>query len=128
MNGKLNISNRKMVRDLCRVVERENAAMGVLLALEPPTKEMLSEAASAGRFQLHGLTKPYPFVGEGLCALPPREDGTVDYSSNGSTRRCSPTGKRPDLRALCGPRHVSDTLKKAKRIEKPNETKPELGI
>ena len=37
-------------------------------------------------------------------------------------------GKRPDLRALCGPRHVSDTLKKAKRIEKANDNKPELGL
>jgi len=36
-------------------------------------------------------------------------------------------GKRPDLRALCGLRHVSDTLKKAKRIEKTPD-KPELGI
>ncbi len=36
-------------------------------------------------------------------------------------------GKRPDLRALCGPRHTSETLKKAKQITKP-QTKPELGI
>jgi len=92
-----------------------------LVYLDPPTKGMLSEAASAGRFQLPGLTKTYPIVGEGLCALPPREDGTADYSSNGSTRRCSPTGKRPDLP------DVSDTLKKAKRITKP-QTKTELGI
>ncbi len=119
MNGKLNISNRKRVRDLCRVVERENAAMGVLLALEPPTKGMLSEAASAGRFQHPGLTKTNPTVGEGLCALPTRDDGMVEYSANGSTHRCSPTGKRPDLRApLGGPRQ------KAKRLTKPPD-KPE---
>ena len=44
-------------------------------------------------------------------------------------------GKRPDLHALCGPRHTSDTLmpkgsprQKAKRIEKSGKTKPELGI
>ncbi len=61
------------------------------------------------------------------CALPLYEDGMVDYSANGSTHRCSPTGKRPDLRALCGLRHASDTLKKSKRITKP-QTKPELGI
>jgi len=39
------------------------SAMGVLLALEPPTKGMLSEAASAGRFQLPGLTKTKPELG-----------------------------------------------------------------
>jgi len=120
--------------EVCRVVEREDSAMGVILALDPPTKWMLSEAASAGRFQLPGLTKTNPIVGEGLCALPPLEDGMVESSANGSTHRCSPTGKRPDLTALCGLRHVPDTVtplggprQKAKRITKP-QTKPELGI
>jgi DNA modification methylase len=36
------------VRDLRGVVEREKAAMGVLLTLEEPTKAMRTEAASAG--------------------------------------------------------------------------------
>ena len=92
-----------MVRDLCRVVERENAAMGVLLALEPPTKGMLSEASSAGRFQMPGVTRTYPKV----------QIFTVeDYFA----------GKRPDLP------DVSDTLKKAKRITKAREEQEELGI
>ena len=91
-----------MVRDLCRVVERENAAMGVLLALEPPTKGMLSEASSAGRFQLSAGGRTFPKV----------QIFTVeDYFA----------GKRPDLP------DTSDTLKKAKPITKP-QTKPELGI
>ena len=90
------------LRDLCRVVERENAAMGVHLALELPTKGMLSEAASAGRFQLHGLTKTYPKV---------QIFTAEDFFD----------GKRPDLP------DVSDTLKKAKRITN-TQTKPELGI
>jgi len=98
-----------MVRDLCRVVERENAAMGVLLALEPPTKGMLSEASSAGRFQLPGAPRTFPKV----------QIFTVeDYFA----------GKRPDLpdtsdtiTPLGGPRQ------KAKPITKP-QTKPELGI
>jgi len=42
--------------------------------------------------------------------------------------RTATNGNRPDLRALCGPRHTSDTLKKAKRIEKSGKTKPELGL
>jgi hypothetical protein len=36
------------VRDLRGVVERENAAIGVLLTLDNPTKAMRTEAASAG--------------------------------------------------------------------------------
>jgi hypothetical protein len=39
------------VRDLRGVLEREDAAIGVFLTLEPPTKAMLSEAAEAGFFQ-----------------------------------------------------------------------------
>jgi len=39
------------VRDLRGVIERERAAMGVLLTLEEPTKPMRSEAASAGWFE-----------------------------------------------------------------------------
>jgi hypothetical protein len=36
------------VRDLRGVIEREGAAIGVLLTMEPPTKKMREEAASAG--------------------------------------------------------------------------------
>lgn len=39
------------VRDLRGVIEREKAAIGVLLTMEQPTKPMRSEAASAGFYQ-----------------------------------------------------------------------------
>jgi DNA modification methylase len=39
------------VRDLAGVVQREKAAMGVLISFEQPTKKMRVEAASAGFFQ-----------------------------------------------------------------------------
>jgi DNA modification methylase len=39
------------VRDLRGVVERENAAIGVLLTLKEPTKAMRTEAASAGFYE-----------------------------------------------------------------------------
>jgi len=44
-SGKLTAS---MLRDLRGVVEREGAAIGVLITLEEPTRQMVSEAASAG--------------------------------------------------------------------------------
>jgi len=96
---------RKGRAGLHHVAERENSAMGVLLALEPPTKGMLSESASAGRFQLPGAGRTYPKV----------QIFTVeDYFV------------RRNLHApIGGPRHTSDTLmpkdsprQKAKRIQK----------
>jgi site-specific DNA-methyltransferase (adenine-specific) len=39
------------VRDLRGVIERERAAIGVLITLDEPTKLMKSEAASAGFFE-----------------------------------------------------------------------------
>jgi len=44
-SGKVSV---KDVRDLCRVIERDEAAAGILLTLEEPTKPMLQEAAAAG--------------------------------------------------------------------------------
>lgn len=39
------------LRDLRGVVDREKAAIGVLISLEPPTRQMRQEAASAGVFE-----------------------------------------------------------------------------
>lgn len=44
-----------MVRDFARVLERENAQMGLFICLHEPTKEMKREAASVGRADIvHG--------------------------------------------------------------------------
>jgi site-specific DNA-methyltransferase (adenine-specific) len=43
--------NAATVRDLRGVVEREQAAIGVLLTLEPATQPMITEAAGAGFYQ-----------------------------------------------------------------------------
>lgn len=48
------------VRDLRGVVEREKAAIGVLLCLEEPTKAMRAEAAGAGFYASPGWGKKYP--------------------------------------------------------------------
>ncbi len=50
------------VRDLRGTVEREGAAIGVFLTLEEPTKEMTTEAASAGFYDSPGWQKSYPRV------------------------------------------------------------------
>jgi len=54
--------NPKDVRSLKGVIEREEAPMGVLLALKAPTKGMLTEAASAGKWTMPGSRKSYPVI------------------------------------------------------------------
>ena len=46
--GKTNVAH---VRDLCHVVDREKAEMGVLISMHPNTKPMRAEAADAGSYE-----------------------------------------------------------------------------
>lgn len=48
------------VRDLKGVLEREKAAIGVLLTLEEPTREMRTEAAAAGFYRSEQWGRDYP--------------------------------------------------------------------
>jgi len=48
------------VRDLRGTVEREGAALGVLVTLEPPTRDMQAEAAAAGVYRSPGWKRDYP--------------------------------------------------------------------
>ena len=50
----------KDVRDLRGVLEREKAAMGVLISLQPPTKAMVAEAVSAGFYDHKTIQQKYP--------------------------------------------------------------------
>ena len=55
-SGKLKATD---VRDLRAVIEREDAAIGVFISLEDPTKPMRTEAASAGFYEaLDGKKHP----------------------------------------------------------------------
>jgi site-specific DNA-methyltransferase (adenine-specific) len=61
-----------IVRDLRGVIEREGAAMGVLITLDPPSQPMKTEAASAGHYTSPGWNRSYPrlqiLTVEGLLA------------------------------------------------------------
>jgi len=48
------------VRDLKGVLEREGAPIGVLLTMKPGTREMKTEAASAGTYKSETWAKSYP--------------------------------------------------------------------
>lgn len=50
------------VRDLAGTVQRENAAIGVFITLEPPTRDMLTEAVSAGSYYSPGWHSDYPKI------------------------------------------------------------------
>lgn len=55
-SGKVNPS---VIRDLVGTVQREKAAMGVLLTLEKPTPKMNTEAVSAGFYHSEGWNREY---------------------------------------------------------------------
>ena len=89
------------VRDLVGVVEREQAAMGLFISLEPPTRDMRQEAASAGFFHSDLWAREFPkiqlrTVGEMLAGngfeLPPRP---ADYQPAQRVRR--PQGSQARL-------------------------------
>ena len=50
------------VRDLVGTVQRENAAMGVFITLEPPSRDMITEAVSAGSYHSPGWNMDYPKI------------------------------------------------------------------
>jgi Adenine specific DNA methylase Mod len=48
------------IRDLVGTIDREQAQLGAFLTLEPPTRDMLAEAASAGFYRSPGWQRDYP--------------------------------------------------------------------
>lgn len=54
--------NSATIRDLVGTITRENAVMGVLVTLEPPTRDMRTEAASAGIYHSPGWGQEFPRI------------------------------------------------------------------
>jgi site-specific DNA-methyltransferase (adenine-specific) len=50
------------IRDLVGTVQRENAAIGVFITLEPPSRDMITEAVSAGYYDSPGWHQKYPRI------------------------------------------------------------------
>ncbi len=91
------------IRDLRGAVEREKAAMGVFLTLEPPTREMVKEAVTAGFYHSTAWDKDYPRI----------QILTIEELLNGKTVEMPPSA------------HAS-AFKKAGRIRKEDGSQPEL--
>ena len=94
------------VRDLKGVVEREQAALGLFISLDPPTREMQREAASGGLFHSDLWQRDYPKIqlrtveemlsGQGFD-LPPRP---AAYQAAQRVRR--PQGRQGEMEGLAG--------------------------
>jgi site-specific DNA-methyltransferase (adenine-specific) len=54
--------NSSHIRDLVGTVQREQAAIGVYITLEEPTRDMTSEALKAGFYRSPGWNKEYPRI------------------------------------------------------------------
>ena len=50
----------KDVRDLRGVLDREKAAMGVMISMQPPTRDMVTEAVSTGFYEHKTIQQKYP--------------------------------------------------------------------
>ncbi len=101
--GKL---HAQYLRDLSGVVAREQAAIGVLISFDEPTKAMRAEAASAGVYQSRWGAKSYPRLqlltiaellnGNGI-QYPHGETGTNVTYRKGPAREIRPKAKQERL-------------------------------
>jgi site-specific DNA-methyltransferase (adenine-specific) len=71
------------IRDLCGVVEREKAAIGVLISIEKPTKPMRAEATSGGFYKSPWQKEPFPRL----------QILTIEELLNGKRIDCPPLGQ-----------------------------------
>jgi len=93
--------NSGLIRDFRGTLERENAAMGIFVTLDTPTKDMEQEALSAGFYEHWG--KDYPRI----------QIVTIEELLNGNEPKLPST---------------QVTFKKAEKIKKPDGKQGELGL
>jgi hypothetical protein len=93
-SGRVSVAD---VRDLRGVVERESAALGVLITLQEPTRAMRTEAAGAGFYDSPGWRKRYPRL-QILTIADLLGGQKIDYppSRRNVTFKTAPKAKRSD--------------------------------
>lgn len=94
------------VRDLRGVIEREKAAIGVLITLEPPSKPMNTEAVNAGFYTSPGWNQTYPRLqiltvdgllhGTQRLQMPPQSQTAVTFKQ-APKEKAQPTVHQPGL-------------------------------
>ncbi len=91
------------IRDLKGTLEREKAAIGVFITLEPPSRDMITEAASSGFYHSPGWRQDYPRI----------QILTIEELLHGAAVKMPPQ---------------FGTFKQAQRVQEPSAEQPELGL
>lgn len=95
-SGHVNVAQ---IRDLAHVVARENAAIGVFVTLEPPTRPMVQEAVTAGFYHSEYWHRDYPKI-QILTVEQILSSKGVAYPGNmgnvNTFKRAEKIGKEPD--------------------------------
>jgi site-specific DNA-methyltransferase (adenine-specific) len=95
--------NSSHIRDLKGTLQREQAAIGVFITLEPPSKDMTTEAASTGFYHSPGWNKDYPRI----------QILTIDELLHNAEVKMPPQ---------------FGTFKQAQRVQQPEALQGELGL
>ncbi len=95
--------NSSHIRDLKGTLQREQAAIGVFITLEPASKDMITEAASSGFYHSHGWNKDYPRI----------QILTIEELLKGAEVKMPPQ---------------FGTFKQAQRVQQSDAQQPELGL
>jgi site-specific DNA-methyltransferase (adenine-specific) len=91
--------NSSMIRDLKGTVEREQAQIGIFITLDPPSRDMVTEAVSAGQYHSELWNKDYPCLQilsvEELLAgadakIPPTPDTAAAFKKAGKVEKAGP--------------------------------------
>jgi hypothetical protein len=98
------------VRELRGVVERENAALGVLITMQEPTQPMRAEAATGGFYTSAGWNRSYPRI-QLLTVRELLAGKGIDYPPSNVTYRKAPKATGEQATSLSLPwdmPHASD--------------------
>jgi site-specific DNA-methyltransferase (adenine-specific) len=112
-----------MVRDLHGVMTREKAPIGVLFLRQPPTDDMVREAAQAGRYQAKSWGTEHPRIQiitiEGIFA-----GVKVDHPGVNVTHKPRKPEKAMPGKSLLLPLHETSPADSARLIGEPKKTAP----
>jgi hypothetical protein len=101
LSVKAGITTVAHVRDLRGVVEREKAAMGILMSMQGPTRSMRSEATEAGSYHSPGWNKKYPRL-QILTVAELLGGKTIDRPPHSVTFKQAPKPEGPEESLLPG--------------------------
>jgi len=111
------------IRDLVGTIQREQAEMGVFLTLEEPTREMRTEAATAGFYTSHWGRHPriQIYTIEELL----REEKRVDMPPQAQVSRTFKRAERAQATSAIGQLSLTDSLTASASVAAPPLTEAE---